>query len=276
MIICPICGEELKREERRYICDKNHTFDISKQGHANLLLSNQKNSKNPGDNREMVLSRKNFLEQGNYSGISDKVNETLEKYIPTEGKIDILDIGCGEGYYTGKLKQYLEERGIENEITAIDISKEAVMAGAKSYKGINWLVASATSLPIQDSSLDFILCMFAKIDPEEFQRTLKEGGKLIVVSTGENHLEEMKEVVYETVKKDFYLPAEDDSLKIFNHIETITHNYITEVDGSEAIQNLFNMTPYRWRSPREGIEKLFSLERLKTKIEVTIDIFEKL
>lgn len=275
MIICPICRKKLKREEKKYICESNHTFDISKQGHGNLLLSNQKNSKNPGDNREMVLSRKNFLEKGNYSGISDKVNDTLEKYVSGKGKINILDIGCGEGYYTGRLKSYLDEKRIESEITAIDISKEAVMAGAKSYKGINWLVASATALPIENDSLDFILCMFAKIDPTEFQRTLKKSGKLIIVSTGENHLEEMKEVIYETIKKDFYLPAEDESLKIFSHRESIIHNYMTEVIGNESIQNLFNMTPYRWRSPREGIERLFALDRLKTKIEVTIDIFEK-
>lgn len=223
----------------------------------------------------MVQSRKNFLEKGNYSGISDRVNETLERYVIGQERIDTLDIGCGEGYYTGRLKNFLDGKGIKNEITAIDISKEAVLAGAKSYKGINWLVASATALPIEDSSLDFILCMFAKIDPLEFQRTLKKGGKLIIVSTGENHLEEMKEVVYESVKKDFYLPAEDESLKIFHHVETLTHSYETEVEGKETIQDLFNMTPYRWRSPREGIERLFALDKLKTKIEVTIDIFEK-
>ncbi|MGL4981067.1 MAG: putative RNA methyltransferase [Fusobacteriaceae bacterium] len=275
MIICPICKKDLKREEKRYICEDNHSFDISKQGHANLLLSNQKNSKNPGDNREMVQSRKNFLEKENYSGISDRVNEILKNNLVEERAIDILDIGCGEGYYTGRLKKYLDSHGIKNSITAIDISKEAVIAGAKSYKGINWIVGSATSLPIKDESLDFIICMFAKIDPIEFKRTLKKGGKLLIVSTGENHLEEMKEVVYESVKKDFYLPVEDESLKIFNHKSSVTHNYVTEIKGKETIQNLFNMTPYRWRSPREGIERLFNLESLKTKIEVTIDIFEK-
>ncbi|MGL6130197.1 MAG: putative RNA methyltransferase [Fusobacteriaceae bacterium] len=275
MIICPICKKDLKREEKRYICEDNHSFDISKQGHANLLLSNQKNSKNPGDNREMVQSRKNFLEKENYSGISDRVNEILKSNLVEERAIDILDIGCGEGYYTGRLKKYLDSHGIKNSITAIDISKEAVIAGAKSYKGIDWIVGSATSLPIKDESLDFIICMFAKIDPIEFKRTLKKGGKLLIVSTGENHLEEMKEVVYESVKKDFYLPAEDESLKIFNHKSSVTHNYITEIKGKETIQDLFNMTPYRWRSPREGIERLFNLESLKTKIEVTIDIFEK-
>lgn len=275
MIICPICKNELKKEERRYICCNNHSFDISKQGHVNLLLSSQKNSKIPGDNREMVLSRKHFLEKGNYQGISDAVNEVFLKYLVNEKKTSILDIGCGEGYYTNRLKKFLDGKKIEAEILAVDISKEAVMVGAKTYKDMDWLVASATTLPIFDESLDFILCMFAKIDPSEFFRTLKKGGKLIVVSTGENHLEDMKAVVYDIIKKDFYLPAEDETLKIFNHIESITHSYRTKIIGNESIKNLFNMTPYRWRSPQKGVEKLFALEELETTVEVTIDIFEK-
>ena len=115
--------------------------------------------------------------------------------------------------------------------------------------------------------------MFAKIIPEEKIRTLKKGGKLIIVSTGENHLLQMKEVVYENVRKDFYSPIED--LKIFKYIETINCTYKTFIKENESIKNLFNMTPYRWRSPREGIEKLFSLSELETLIDVNFDIFEK-
>lgn len=275
MIICPICKNRLTREERRYICCNNHSFDVSKQGHANLLLSNQKNSKIPGDNREMVLSRKNFLERGNYQEISDTVNKIVESHLSEKKEISILDIGCGEGYYTNRLEEHLAKCGIKTEMTGIDISKEAVMAAAKTYKNIAWLVASATALPIADESLDFIICMFAKIDPDEFQRTLKKGGKLIVVSTGKDHLEDLKGVVYDVIKKDFYLPAEDESLKIFKHIETLTHTYRTKVIGNEAIRALFNMTPYRWRSPQKGIEKLFALEELETTVQVTVDTFEK-
>lgn len=275
MIICPICKNRLTREERRYICCNNHSFDVSKQGHANLLLSNQKNSKIPGDNREMVLSRKNFLERGNYQEISDTVNKIVESHLSEKKEISILDIGCGEGYYTNRLEEHLAKCGIKTEMTGIDISKEAVMAAAKTYKNIAWLVASATALPIADESLDFIICMFAKIDPDEFQRTLKKGGKLIVVSTGKDHLEDLKGVVYDVIKKDFYLPSEDESLKIFKHIETLTHTYRTKVIGNEAIRALFNMTPYRWRSPQKGIEKLFALEELETTVQVTVDTFEK-
>ena len=275
MIICPICKEKLIKEGRTYRCSKNHSFDLSKSGHVNLLLDNQKHSKMPGDDKDMVLSRKHFLEKNYYKGISDKLNEIILRNIPenSDKKINILDIGCGEGYYTGNLKNFLDKNNIQSEIIGIDISKEAVISASKSHKGINWTVASATNIPVCDESLDFIICMFAKIIPEEKMRTLKKGGKLIIVSTGENHLLQMKEVVYENVRKDFYSPIED--LKIFKYLETINCTYKTFIRENESIKNLFNMTPYRWRSPREGIERLFSLNELETFVDVNFDIFTK-
>jgi 23S rRNA (guanine745-N1)-methyltransferase len=35
------------------------------------------------------------------------------------------------------------------------------------------------------------------------------------------------------------------------------------------------MTPYRWRSPKQGIEKLFQLNSIKVTIDVNFDVFEK-
>ncbi|MGL5702978.1 MAG: methyltransferase domain-containing protein [Cetobacterium sp.] len=273
MISCPVCNKKMQKIERKYICEGNHNFDVSKFGHVNLLLSNQKNSKLPGDSKEMVLSRKNYLEKGYYEGISNGVNEIIKRELGDKKDIKVLDIGCGEGYYTNRLKTFLENLDIKNQIVGIDISKEAVISAAKSYKNIEWIVASASSLPIEDESLDFIICMFAKIIPEEKMRTLKKGGKLIIVSTGENHLLEMKEVVYDVVRKEFYSPVED--LNIFSHLEKVNVKYETEILEQESIENLFNMTPYRWRSPQKGVEKLFALEKLKTTVEVNIDIFKK-
>lgn len=281
MLKCPNCSEVLKKIDKSYICENNHTFDISKYGHTNLLLSNQKNSKMPGDNKDMVLARKMFLEEGNYSGISNKVNELVDFYIHEKlekaSEINILDTGCGEGYYTERLRKSLEEKELECKINiyGLDISKEAIISAAKAYKKIEWLVASATYLPFIDESLDFIICMFAKIAPEEKIRCLKKGGKLIVVSTGENHLQELKQVVYDEVKKDFYLPALDENLKEFKHLKTVNTSYKTLVGKSSSIENLFNMTPYRWRSPERGVKKLFSLSELEVTVEVNIDIFEK-
>lgn len=283
MLKCPNCSKVLKIIDKSYKCENNHSFDISKYGHINLLLSNQKNSKAPGDNKEMVIARKGFLDENYYSGISDRVNQIVNSYIienstlnKEESEVNILDTGCGEGYYTERLRKSLEEKNIKKfNIYGLDISKEAIILASKTYKKIDWMVASATHLPFLDESLDFIICMFAKIVPEEKMRCLKKGGKLIVVSTGENHLQELKQVVYETVKKDFYLPALDESLKIFKHLETIKNSYTTKIETKDHIENLFNMTPYRWRSPEAGVKKLFELDSLEVTVEVSIDIFEK-
>ena len=272
MIICPVCKEELVKEEKTYRCKNNHCFDMAKQGYTNLLLSNQKHSKMPGDDKDMVMSRRGFLEKGYYRAISDGVNKIVKETSHTK-EINILDIGCGEGYYTKRLRDSLEEAGITPHIVGIDISKEAVIAAAKSDKRIEWIVASATNIPVADSSLDYIICMFAKIIPEEKMRTLKSGGYLIVVSTGENHLIELKEVVYDKVRTEFYSPVKD--LEMFKHIKTVNCTDKVFIDSNESIRNLFDMTPYRWRSPKEGIERLYALDSLGITIDVNIDIFMK-
>ena len=273
MIICPVCKKELIKNEKTYRCENNHSFDMAKQGYLNLLLSNQKHSKTPGDDKEMVISRKRFLEKDYYKIISDSVNNIIGENLCGKESVNILDIGCGEGYYTGNIKRYLDNLGVESNIVGIDISKEAVISAAKTYKNINWIVASATNIPIADESLDFIICMFAKIIPEEKLRTLKKGGKLIVVSTGEKHLFELKQVVYENVRTEFYSPVED--LKIFKHCKTVNCTGKSFIKENESIKNLFDMTPYKCRSPKSGVAKLFSLNSLDITIDVNIDIFEK-
>ena len=135
------------------------------------------------------------------------------------------------------------------------------------------IVASATNIPLEDESLDYIICMFAKIIPEEKMRTLKKGGKLIIVSTGEKHLIELKEVVYYKVRTEFYSPIED--LKIFKHLETVNCTGKSFIKENESIKNLFDMTPYKWRSPKEGVDRLFNLDNLEITIDVNIDIFQK-
>lgn len=272
MIICPVCKEKLNLEGKTYRCENNHSFDKAKQGYTNLLLSNQKHSKLPGDDKDMVLSRKNFLEKDYYKKISDSLNEIVFDLNGDKKEINILDIGCGEGYYTKNLYRFLKDKTLPN-VVGIDISKPAILEASKSNKDITWLVASAINLPIEDSSLDAIICMFAKIIPEEKMRTLKDGGYVIIVSTGENHLIELKEVVYDKVRTDFYSPVED--MKIFKHIKTINVQDEVLIKENQSIKNLFDMTPYRWRSPKEGIDRLFALENLKITIDVNIDIFQK-
>lgn len=247
---------------------------MAKQGYLNLLLSSKKKSKNPGDDREMVESRKRFLEAGFYKKISEKVNIMVAESAAKEKELKILDIGCGEGYYTNRLKSFLEEKNKTVEMLGIDISKEAVLAASKSYKEISWFVASGGELPIKDNALDFVLCMFSRIVPEEYNRVIKDKGYLVVASTGGKHLLEMKQVLYKDVKTDFYRP-EKHLADFFQLEKTVNVKYTETIKGNENIKSLFDMTPYKWRSPKEGVDRLYLLDELKVTIDVNLDLFRK-
>ena len=267
---CPICKEELERDGRTYKCTNRHTFDMAKQGYVNMHISNKKNS---GDDKEMIQSRRDFLEKDYYKTISDEVNEVTGRYIKSN-EPEILDIGCGEGYYTKHLKNYLAVQGKAASIYGIDISKEAVLFASRSYKDIFWAVGSATDLPMKDSTLDGVVCMFSRLASEEYSRVLKDEGSLIVVSTGEDHLLDMKKVLYDEVKMEYFRP-ETDLGNNFDLVETKNVKYKVKVEGQSDIMSLFDMTPYKWRTPKEGVDRLAALEILDVTIDVNIDIFVK-
>ncbi len=271
ILICPICKESLEKEGRSYRCSKNHSFDMAKQGYVNLHMSNKKNS---GDDKEMIQSRRDFLEKDYYKRISEEVNEVVGRHLRSDLP-EVLDIGCGEGYYTKHLKNHLESHGKKSNIYGIDISKEAVLFASRSYKDIFWAVGSAADLPMADGSLDAVVCMFSRLAQEEYSRVLKDEGILVVVSTGEDHLLDMKKVLYDEVRMEYYRP-EVDLKEEFQLKETKNVKYKTLVEGSRDIMSLFDMTPYKWRTPKEGVERLAALEELDVTIDVNIDIFVKM
>ena len=132
-LICPICGNTLTQLDKRFVCENRHSFDIARQGYVHLLPVQQKHSIAPGDTREQVLSRRSFLEQGYYAPIAEALIAAAKKY---EVCGEILDVGCGEGYYCSQLSEALNL-----PLTGLDISKEAVRCAAAKYKNARWLCA---------------------------------------------------------------------------------------------------------------------------------------
>jgi len=272
MLVCPICKEKLELEGRTYRCKNNHCFDKAKQGYVNLHI--HKKSKVPGDDKAMVVSRREFLEKDYYKEISNKVNDEVYSLLKDKKEITILDIGCGEGYYTSHLQNHLTIEGLNPSIYGVDISKEAVLLASKTYKKIDWLVVSGADVPLADKSVDLIICLFSRIIPKEYSRLLKDDGHLLIVSSGEDHLIDIKEVVYDKVKKDFYRP-EKDLMEYFSSKKVVEVKYREEIRTKEDIKNLFDMTPYRWTSPKEGVDRLFKLDSLEVTVNANIDVFSK-
>lgn len=269
IFICPVCGESLRREEKRYICPAGHSFDLASEGYVHLLPANRMHSKLPGDDKAMVAARNAFLSTGGYAMLARALCELSEKHTPAGGAL--LDSGCGEGYYTSAIARRL---GAKNaSVAGIDISKAAVRLAAKRERGAEFAVASAYHLPLADNCADVVVSCFSPLCPEEFFRVLHPGGRFIYVVPGPRHLWQLKAAVYDTPYEN---ERKTDSYDGFEHETCHFAEDKILLKDRESIENLFTMTPYFWKTPPEGWQRLRSLESLETEISFDIHIYKKL
>ena len=263
-LLCPICGEKLNMDGKRYACPNNHSFDIARQGYVHLLPVQQKHSLNPGDTRQQVLSRREFLEAGYYAPIADALVKNA-KELDISGQL--LDVGCGEGYYSARLADALNA-----PLTGLDISKEAVRCAAAKYKGKQWLCATASHIPVEDESVSLLTSLFALTLPEEFHRVLKPGGYYFQVLAAEDHLLGLKSIIYDRLnfKEKNTVPE----LPGFELVKSIPVRFSFTVEGQQ-VQNLFSMTPHVFRIGREGAERLRKTEALTDTASCMLNVFRR-
>ena len=261
-LLCPICGELLTKQDKSYRCASNHSFDIARQGHVNLLPVQRKRSLNPGDTAEQVVSRRAFLDGGFYAPIRDALC-ALAKDHGCQGPI--LDVGCGEGYYSAGLAQTLNA-----ELLGLDISKEAVRYAAGRYKNATWICASAAHLPVKDQSVGLLTSLFALTMPEEFRRVLRQDGAYIQVLAAEDHLLGLKNIIYPELhhKEKFSTPE----IPGFRLVESRPLQFTFTVEG-EQVQNLLSMTPHVYRISKAGAENLRQTQKLTDTASCVLNLY---
>lgn len=263
--ICPVCKEKLNISNKSYACDNNHCFDVSKDGYVNLLMSQQSSLKRHGDDKLMVRARRDFLEKDFYKPLSDLICQLVKASVKNQATI--VDVGCGEGYYTGAVI----DSG-EYKVYGVDISKDALRFAARSLKNASFAVASAFSLPFGEKSLDCVLNVFAPSAYEEFSRVLKDDGVLIKAVPLEDHLWDLKCALYEVPYKNKPEIRNDELFKLVT-VEEI--KYKIHLKSGEDISNLFKMTPYYYKTGREETEKLLRRTELETTVHFGVEIYEK-
>lgn len=268
LFLCPVCSQPLTRDTGRYYCGSGHSYDCAAAGYVHLLPVRQKHSKLPGDDKGMVLARKAFLSAGYYSNLLEALQELTNTYTGPEPVI--VDSGCGEGYYTAGIFNGLTAAGKKPKIAGVDLSKFALRWAAKREKQIEFAVASAYHLPIGESQADLFLNCFSPLALEEIRRVLKPGGVFLYVVPGPQHLWELKQVLYERP----YLNQETRQL-----YDGFSYQEVRRVEGrihlpdQQTIQNLFQMTPYFWKTPGKGKAQLAQLSELDVQTQFDIHIF---
>lgn len=261
---CPLCYQSLLKNAQGLACVNRHQFDRAKEGYFNLLPVQNKHSREPGDAKEQLQARRQFLQAGFFSSL----REQLKALLPTT-TTTLLDIGCGEGYFTAGFSQALPSV----QIYGIDIAKAGVRLAAKTAKdeiGLVYSVASSFDLPVANESMDVITRIYAPSKDAELCRVIKPGGKLIIVAPGENHLLGLRKHIYKDVRPhtqpmtpEGFIVAECYRLEEDLHVE--------EPDMRAA---LLSMTPFAWRMAPE-IRESIAKNELHDTLDFTINVYNR-
>lgn len=265
--ICPLCKESLTEKNKTLVCKNSHSYDLSKYGYVNLMLSQKSSKKRHGDDKLMLNARHNFLNKGCYKPLLNTLQECVLS-IANGRDITILDVGCGEGYYTSNIHKSLPAGGVYG----IDISKDALICAAKRDRELSLAVSSCAEIPMADKSCDIVLNIFSPTFSEEYARVLNDDGYLIKAVPLENHLFELKKKLYENPYKN---KTENIALNGFSVADFRTIKYMLTLDNNEDIMNLFKMTPYYYKTSREDQAKLSKAKMLETEIEFGIILYKK-
>lgn len=258
MLICPVCAAPLTHCGRTMKCPNGHSFDLAANGYCNLLTGSR-GGKYIGDDREMVAARRRFLESGAYAPLRDALCHLLLSLTEGRAGLSLLDAGCGEGYYTSAAAAALSEAGRLKQAVGADISKTATRYAAGKDPSVRYVTANSYHLPVADGTADLILSLFAPAPAEEFLRILAPGGLVVRAVPGADHLWELKQAIYDEP----YRNREDKHrLPGFYERDRVRVEYRFSMESSDAIRDLFSMTPYARRTPRQGRERMAELKRL--------------
>ncbi len=263
--MCPVCGAGMRHLAQSYVCEKGHVFDTARSGYVNLLPSNRKRTRNPGDNAVMIRARRAFLDAGHYHVLHEALNQAAVRYGRAGGVL--MDVGCGEGYYTDGMVQALTQSKKSMRVYGVDIAKCAVDAAAKRCPTGQFAVGSVYHLPVSDHCCDILSVVFAPYCGKECHRVLKKNGVLLMVIPGQQHLWGLKEAIYDTPYPN---AVRDYELEGFELLQAEYVDSWLKLDNPVDIQNLFQMTPYYYKTGRTEHARLECLESLSTQISFEI------
>lgn len=270
---CPLCAAPLTCTDTGLLCPNRHSFDRSAAGYVHLLPPNRKHSQNPGDDKEMVAARSAFLDKGYYAPLREALCQLALGCVTGESAPVVVDSGCGEGYYTAGLYEALRKAGLSPRMAGVDISKFALRRAAKRLKEGEFAVASVYRLPLTDACAHLLVNVFSPLAVEEFARVLRPGGHFLYAVPSQRHLWEMKEVLYE---RPYENPVKRENYTGFVWEGVQEVRYEVTLESSGDIMALFHMTPYAWKTPRAGVERLENLERLTVQIGFDVHCYRRL
>lgn len=277
VLACPVCDAELTIHPTAAICPNAHSFDRARSGYLNLLLSNKKQSAEPGDSPAMMQSRRAFLRGGYYDEMAAAANAAVGEIAAGREGLHIADLGCGEGFFTARLQHALSEAmSPAPACYGVDISRPGIKMAASYGRDIHWIVASVHHSPFQPKSLDVALSVFAPIDAADVRRVIRDDGALVTVTPGPDHLDALRIIIYTSVRPHPETPALMAGDTLFDRAASTRVRYPIVIDAPAQIMNLLAMTPYYWHINRTVKAYIEGLSRLELTVDAYVTVFRPL
>ncbi len=238
---CPVCRKTLGRAERTLRCPQGHSFDMAKQGYADLSGGRLPHV---GDTAAMIADRATFLAAGHY----DFIAAALAAAVPA-GPL-VVDAGVGAGTYLARVLDAIPDAtGL-----GLDVSKPALRRAARAHPRAAAVLADVwRPLPVADAAASAVLNVFAPRNGAEFRRILHPDGRLLVVTPAADHLGELI-AAYGLLQVDPEKAARVDAAlgEHFRPTGTTTLRRTLRLTADEA-RVLIGMTPSARHVPAEAL-----------------------
>lgn len=247
--ICPYCKEKMHIEDSSLKCINNHTFDVTKKGTINFIISTKiKESKIY--NEELFSSRRKFIEKEYYKQVYELIASDINKL--NLNNIKILDLGCGEGIHSINILKKIKNN---YKYFGFDYSKDAINL-ASDYNSSNrfYFDGDVNNIPIATNSIDVIIDFLSPYSESEVKRVLKKGGLFIKIAPSSNYLIELRNASgLEKYQKQQEII--ENLSKYFKNIVIENYKETFKIEKND-VENLIGMTPLKLKTTDLKIDKI--------------------
>ncbi|AOV09046.1 hypothetical protein BI350_02515 [Sporosarcina ureilytica] len=262
---CPICSLTMELlEDARLVCEKHHSFDLSRQGYVNLAPQAHVTKYD----KALFEARKTMITNGFFDPLLDRLTALVDEHVQHKQAPTIIDAGSGEGSHLASIVSKLSNPATG---VGIDLAKEGVLAAAKDYPGHIWLVADLANCPFQDDAFDVMLNILSPANYAEFTRVLKPDGMFVKVVPENDYLKQLRTIFYEDAERQNEGNPVERMKDYFDNVKTERITYEFPLNQT-LLENLIQMTPLSWGASAGKIEAAMKSEIPAVTIDYTIII----
>lgn len=259
MFSCPLCRGRIRVTEQGDLnCENKHCFNLARKGYINFVNAAHESFYD----KELFDSRGRVFQNGFYQPVAEELAKTIASYetLWQKDAINVLDIGCGEGYYL----DYIGTHCLQAVCFGIDLSKDAIKAATNHEKENVWAIADLTKLPFRNKTFHVLLNVLTPANYEEFSRIQKKQGILIKVSPGKQYLKEIRERFFDKeYDEERVVEYSKDNMEILEQRRILYKKSLTREDWEDFLC----MTPLTAQRQEERMKQMAFPAK-----EITIDL----